>query len=236
MEYTIKQISEYLEVTKPTVQKIVNDLELEPVRTDNRNCQYYSYQDTVRIIQNRKPDFDLSLLPEPQSEAEGLQSEAGELQSETEKPQNRTAKTENETEKLKNFSEKPQNQTANPQSEAEAEQAHQIQNGNQRELDLLQELVKTIQKELEEKNKQLEIKDKQIQDLSDRLAEAMQLTRGQQYIAAADKTKDLVDKEMEKEADTIDVSPAAVPSHIEPDPEEERPQKKKGILARIFGW
>ena len=224
MEYTIKQISEYLEVTKPTVQKIVNDLELEPVRTDNRNCQYYSYQDTVRIIQNRKPDFDLSLLPEPQSEAEGLQSE-------TEKPQNKTAKTENETEKLENFSEKPQNQTANPQSEAEAEQAHQIQNGNQRELDLLQELVKTIQKELEEKNKQLEIKDKQIQDLSDRLAEAMQLTRGQQYIAAADKTKELV----EKETDTIDVSPAAVPSHTEPDPEEERPQKKKGFFARLFG-
>jgi chromosome segregation ATPase len=107
------------------------------------------------------------------------------------------------------------------------------QNGNQRELDLLQELVKTIQKELEEKNKQLEIKDKQIQDLSDRLAEAMQLTRGQQYIAAADKTKDLVDEEAE--TDTIVVSPAAVPSHTEPDPEEERP-KKKGILARIFGW
>ena len=227
MEYTIKQISEYLEVTKPTVQKIVNDLELEPVRTDNRNCQYYSYQDTVRIIQNRKPDFDLSLLPEPQSEAEGLQSE-------TEKPQNKTAKTENETEKLENFSEKPQNQTANPQSEAEAEQAHQIQNGNQRELDLLQELVKTIQKELEEKNKQLEIKDKQIQDLSDRLAEAMQLTRGQQYIAAADKTKELVDKE----TNTIDVSPAAVSGHTEPDPEEERPQKKKGFwerIAELFG-
>jgi len=228
MEYTIKQISEYLEVTKPTVQKIVNDLELEPVRTDNRNCQYYSYQDTVRIIQNRKPDFDLSLLPEPQSEAEGLQSEAGELQSETEKPQKRTAKTENETEKLENFSEKPQNQTANPQSEAEAEQAHQIQNGNQRELDLLQELVKTIQKELEEKNKQLEIKDKQIQDLSDRLAEAMQLTRGQQYIAAADKTKDLI------EVGAPVADPAADPDNAEP-VEPEPPQKKKGFFARLFG-
>lgn len=108
------------------------------------------------------------------------------------------------------------------------------QNGNQRELDLLQELVKTIQKELEEKNKQLEIKDKQIQDLSDRLAEAMQLTRGQQYIAAADKTKELVEKEAE--TDTIVVSPAAVPSHTKPDPEEERPQKKKGFFARLLGW
>ena len=104
------------------------------------------------------------------------------------------------------------------------------QNGNQRELDLLQELVKTIQKELEEKNKQLEIKDKQIQDLSDRLAEAMQLTRGQQYIAAADKTKELVDKE----TNTIDVSPAAVSGHTEPDPEEERPQKKKSFWQRLF--
>ena len=106
------------------------------------------------------------------------------------------------------------------------------QNGNQRELDLLQKLVKTIQKELEEKNKQLEIKDEQIQELSDRLAEAMQLTRGQQYIAAADKTKELVDKE----TNTIDVSPAAVPGHTDPDPEEEQPQKKKGFFARLLGW
>ena len=104
------------------------------------------------------------------------------------------------------------------------------QNGNQRELDLLQELVKTIQKELEEKNKQLEIKDKQIQDLSDRLAEAMQLTRGQQYITAADKTKELIDKE----TDTVDITPAAASDSI--DPEEERPQKKKGFFARLFGF
>ena len=98
-------------------------------------------------------------------------------------------------------------------------------------MELLQELVKTIQKELEEKNKQLEIKDKQIQDLSDRLAEAMQLTRGQQYIAAADKTKELVDKE----TNTIDVSPAAVSGHTDPDPEEERPKKKKSFWQRLFG-
>ena len=102
------------------------------------------------------------------------------------------------------------------------------QNGNQRELDLLQELVKTIQKELEEKNKQLEIKDKQIQDLSDRLAEAMQLTRGQQYIAAADKTKDLID------TGAPIVDPAADPDNTEP-VEPESPQKKKGFFARLFG-
>ena len=102
------------------------------------------------------------------------------------------------------------------------------QNGNQRELDLLQELVKTIQKELEEKNKQLEIKDKQIQDLSDRLAEAMQLTRGQQYIAAADKTKDLI--ETGASAEELDNTEPSNPEYSEP------PQKKKGFFARLLGW
>ena len=217
MEYTVKQISEYLEVTKPTVQKIVNDLEITPIRTDNRNCQYYSYQDAVRIIQNRNPDFDLSLLPEPQSE--------------TEKLQNKTEKLERENEKLETFSEKPQNQTAKseskPQNQKEMQQASQTQSNNQRELDLLQELVKTIQKELEEKNKQLEIKDKQIQDLSDRLAEAMQLTRGQQYIAAADKTKDLIETGVPA-ADLDNTEPADL-EYSEP------PQKKKSFFARLFG-
>ena len=114
------------------------------------------------------------------------------------------------------------------ENDPEGQQAAPIRTDNQRELDLLQELVKTIQKELEEKNKQLEIKDKQIQDLSDRLAEAMQLTRGQQYIAAADKTKDLI------EAGTPAADPATDPDNAEP-VEPEQPQKKKGFFARLFG-
>lgn len=229
MEYTVKQISEYLHVTKPTVQKIINDLEIVPIHTDNRNCQYYSYQDAVRIIQNREPDFDLSLFPEPQKG--------------TEKPQNQTTKLESETAKPENLTEKPQTLTAKLENQLESEaeskiradQAPQIQKENQRELDLLQgeleflkDLVKSIQKELEKKDNQLEIKDKQIQDLSDRLAEAMQLTRGQQYIAAADKTKDLI------EVGAPVADPAADPDNTEP-VEPEPPQKKKGFFARLFG-
>ena len=41
---------------------------------------------------------------------------------------------------------------------------------------------------------------------------------------------------VDKETDTIDVSPAAVSGHKAPDSEEEQPQKKKGFLARLFGW
>ena len=165
-----------------------------------------------------------------------VQQDASELQPDTTKLQPDATKLQPDATSLQSDASEIQPEPTDevPADQPSLQPTAPSQNGNQRELDLLQELVKTIQKELEEKNKQLEIKDKQIQDLSDRLAEAMQLTRGQQYIAAADKTKDLVDKEAE--TDTIVVSPAAVPSHTEPDPEEERPQKKKGILARIFGW
>ena len=118
-----------------------------------------------------------------------------------------------------------------PENDLEGRPAAPIRTDSQRELDLLQDLIKTIQKELEEKNKQLEIKDKQIQDLSDRLAEAMQLTRGQQYIAAADKTKELIET---KEP----AAPAADPEEskvVEQEQQEQPQQKKKGFWARIFG-
>lgn len=155
-----------------------------------------------------------------------VQQDATELQSDTTKLQPDATSLQSDVSEIQ-----PEPTDEVPADQPSLQPTAPSQNGNQRELDLLQELVKTIQKELEEKNKQLEIKDKQIQDLSDRLAEAMQLTRGQQYIAAADKTKDLVDKEAK--TDTIVVSPAAVSGHTAP--EEEQPQKKKGFFARLFG-
>jgi len=162
-----------------------------------------------------------------------VQQDASELQPDTTKLQPDATKLQPDATSLQSDASEIQPEPTDevPADQPSLQPTAPSQNGNQRELDLLQELVKTIQKELEEKNKQLEIKDKQIQDLSDRLAEAMQLTRGQQYIAAADKTKELVDKE----TNTIDVSPAAVSGHTEPDPEEERPQKKKSFWQRLFG-
>lgn len=52
-------------------------------------------------------------------------------------------------------------------------------------------LISLLEKQLEEKDKQLEMKDRQIQDLSNRLAEALELTKGQQYITVADKATQL---------------------------------------------
>ena len=106
----------------------------------------------------------------------------------------------------------------------------------------LNKLIEMVQKQLEEKDKQLAVKDKQIADLSDRLAEALQLTKGQQYIAAADKTKELIAADggrRDEDRTDPDINAAAY-SSINDDPrkqeeKKQQPQKKKGFFARLFG-
>ena len=105
----------------------------------------------------------------------------------------------------------------------------------------LNKLIEIVQKQLEEKDKQLAVKDKQIQDLSDRLAEALQLTKGQQYIAAADKTKELIaargqqdQEEGAAAADQEETTSAAAEDQA--DQEELQPREKGflAFLARLF--
>ena len=201
-EFTTKQLAELLEVSKPTVQKIIKELNITPERTDNRNRGFYSYEDSVSVIKRIKPNFDLSLVGE--------------------KPPNFAENTENPQNKPPNFAES----TAKPQNE---------------ELELLRNMISIIQNQLEEKDKQLAVKDKQIADLSDRLAEALQLTKGQQYIAAADKTKDLLEADAgrrDEEERDLDYTAAAAGTNdtigqVQP---QEPLQKKKGFFARIFGF
>lgn len=85
----------------------------------------------------------------------------------------------------------------------------------------LNRMLDIIQKQLEEKDKQLSIKDKQIADLSDRLKEAMLLTKGQQYIAAADKTTELIEAATDPEQKTNSFDP-------------DLPPKKKSFWERWF--
>ena len=108
------------------------------------------------------------------------------------------------------------------------------------QIEALNRLIEIVQKQLEEKDKQLAVKDKQIADLSDRLAEALQLTKGQQYITAADKTKELLEAdtgrsgEGEIDLDYTTAAPAAKDTREQEEPQEQ-PQKKKGFFARLFG-
>lgn len=224
MEFTVKQIAELLGVTKPTVQKAIKALSIKPERTQNNNRGYYSYADTVAVIKSVKSDFDFTTLAEfgekPQSITEKPQTKAPNDNDATENPQNETP---NEGEKT----EKP------PTDETVA---------------LLRNMLGVIQEQLAEKDKQLAIKDKQIQDLSDRLAEAMQLTRGQQYIAAADKTTGLLEasnkqgqpEEVIETSETVGEGPVPLPSQTTPienqtTAADEQPPQKKSFWRRLFG-
>ena len=195
IEYTTKQIAELLQVSKPTVQKVINDLSVEPIRKENNNRAYYGHDAAAAIIKQIRPNFDLTVL-------EGTQST----------PPN-----------------EPPN-TAKPPNE---------------ELALLRSMLSVIQEQLQEKDKQLSIKDKQIQDLSDRLAEAMQLTKGQQYIAAADKTTELLEadnKRSQEEQIILDQEEQEDPekqSNTFSEDEKEaaadqKPLPKKGFWQRLF--
>jgi len=211
-DYTVKEIAEILEVSKPTVQKVINDLSIEPVRVEKNKYRFYSYADTVGVIKSIKSDFDFE-----------------KLQNVSEKPQNETAKQPNFSEKPQNEDEKPQNTTAKQPNTAKSD-----------ELEVIKSMLSLIQEQLKEKDNQLAIKDKQIQDLNDRLAEAMELTRGQQYITAADKTAQLMDKadgeEMvfaEEKEETV--TAAATSSDKERGDSQEQPPQKKGFWSKIFG-
>ena len=67
-------------------------------------------------------------------------------------------------------------------------------------------------------------------DYSARLAEAMELTRGQQYIAAADKTAGLLEAAANQEDEVI-IAAATGTGEEEP----VAPAKKKGFWQKLFG-
>lgn len=101
---------------------------------------------------------------------------------------------------------------------------------NSSEIELLRSIVQTIQEQLSVKDQQLAAyeeqlanKDKQIADYSERLKEALELTKGQQYITAADKTVQLMNKENITNDKEIKVTPAADLEEIE---QPDQPIKK----------
>lgn len=169
--YTIKEISNIIGVSKTTIQKTIKENQIE-YDYINKNKQCYSISKTISIIKSIRPNFNVSELEE--------QIEIS--QTETENSQ---TKTENQT---KNF----QKLTENSQTETEISQTKTENSQSEREIEALNRLIDIINKQLDEKDKQLAIKDKQIEDLSNRLAEALELTKGQQYIAVADKAQGMI--------------------------------------------
>ena len=106
-------------------------------------------------------------------------------------------------------------------------------------MEFMRAMLTTIQEQLAAKDKQIAayeaqiaMKDKQIEDYSARLAEAMELTKGQQYIAAADKAAGLLEAAASQEEEEIIIAAAATGTG---DEEPVTPEKKKGFWQRLFG-
>ena len=106
-------------------------------------------------------------------------------------------------------------------------------------MEFMRAMLSTIQEQLAAKDRQIAayeaqiaMKDKQIEDYSARLAEAMELTKGQQYIAAADKTAGLLEAAANQENEEVIIAAAATGTGEE---EPVEPAKKKGFWQKLFG-
>ncbi len=190
--YTVKEIAELLNVSKPTIQRYINTAAIEPDKEENQ-CRYYSYDKAVEIIKAVNAEFDISRIA-----------------ADHEAPQNDAP------------------QTATPPQNAEIE--------------ILKSVIATIQEQLVIKDKQIANMDRQIAAYEDqitnyskRLKEALDLTKGQQYIAAADKTAQIMDKESAGKENIVATNRT---DHEIDQPEQPKQEvlqkKKKNFFARLL--
>lgn len=172
--YTMKDIADILKVSKTTVRKAIKAAAIDYDKVES-NKYFYSIDKTKQIIKNINSDFDLR----------GLQSDL-----ETENSETKFANSQTETEIL----------TANSQTETENSQTET-------------ENSKTIEVALNILEKQLNEKDNTIKDLQEKLAAAYtqigeqsktiaDLAAKAQYITAADKTAQLLDKQENNQEET----------------------------------
>ena len=209
--YTVKEIADLLSVSKPTIQRYINTAAIEPDKEENQ-CRYYNFDKAVKIIKAVNAEFDISRIA-----------------ADHEAPQNDAPQTATPPQNAPQTATEPQNdapQTATPPQNAEIE--------------ILKSVIATIQEQLVIKDKQIANMDRQIAayedqitDYSKRLKEALELTKGQQYIAAADKTAQIMDKES---AGKENINTAAADETITAAADQKETQtEKKSFWKRLFG-
>ena len=196
--YTVKEIADIVGVSKTTVQKAIKAAAIECDKVE-KNRQYYSLEKTKQIIIKANKDFDLDTLQV------GLEVE------------NSPTKTENQTENSQILTENSPTESENSKTKTENSP--------------------TIEKALEILEKQLDEKDSTIKDLQEKLAAAYSqiseqsktiadLATKAQYITAADKTAQIMDKQ-QKQEEMKESAAAADIVQTEPQEEQPKPQKEK---------
>ena len=188
--YTVKEIADILGVSKTTVQKAIKAAAIEWDKVE-KNRQYYSFEKTKQIIVKVKKYFDLGTLQF------GLEVE------------NSPTKTENQTENSQILTENSPTESENSKTKTENSP--------------------TIDKALEILEKQLDEKDSTIKDLQEKLAAAYSqiseqsktiadLATKAQYITAADKTAQIMDKQQKQEEMKASAAAADI---VQTEPQEE---------------
>ena len=222
--YTVKGIAELLNVSKPTIQRYINTAAIEPDKEENQ-CRYYNFDKAVKIIKAVNAEFDISRIA---ADHEAPQNDAPQAATPPQNAQNAATEPQNDA---------PQTATA-PQNDA-PQAATPPQNA---EIDILKSVIATIQEQLVIKDKQIANMDRQIAayedqitDYSKRLKEALELTKGQQYIAAADKTAQIMDKESAGKENIVATNRT---DHEIDQPEQPKQEvlqkKKKNFFARLL--
>ena len=60
--YTVKEIADLLQVSKPTVQRAINAVGIEADKEDNKHSRFYSVEKVRQIILSINADFDVASL------------------------------------------------------------------------------------------------------------------------------------------------------------------------------
>lgn len=195
-KFTVKDISELLGVSKPTVQRSIKALGITPIAIVKNKYRIYDREAAKAVILHINPDFELETKffdTPPQIETNRQNIETN----------------RNTTEIYRQNTETNQNA---PKQQTESS-----------ELETIKTMLAMLQQELENKNLELQKKDEKIQSLEDKLHDTYKqiavFAEKAQYITAADKTVQLMDKG-NKENTVITV--------------ENNENKKPGFFRRLF--
>ena len=214
-EFTVKDLAELLGVSKPTIQRAINAAAIEADR-EEKQTRYYSFDTAAAISAKVKPDFDFSACV------------GG-----SETPPNVPPQTETPMQNADTPTQNPDLSRHTPHFEAE----HTDTPPQNDSMELMKAMLTTIQEQLAAKDKQIAayeaqiaMQNEQIKDYSERLREAMELTKGQQYIAAADKTAGLLEAAAaSQEEEEVIIAAAAG------DKEQPAAPVKKSFWKKLFG-
>lgn len=166
-EYSVKEVASLLGVSKPTVQKVINDLKKEPIRIDRGQIRVYSLDDMMDVIRVVRPGLDASEFDNDRQEMQKL-------------PPNAEKEVQNTANECKDELQKGANGHQNLPNDRQ---------WMQNTANALEMVLETLREELETKNRQISEKDKQIESLQATLKLAEENLARSQQLHAADKQR-----------------------------------------------